>query len=241
MKKALLSLATGLLLASGSFAQNITINELGQTTNLSGQIHDYELSASVSDFHMVDFLFNNLSNTGQPWIITRRILNEPVGWGNYYCWGVEGQLGSCYAADTNEYFNSGIVTVPVQSAGLVATYITSPDAGVATYRYYVSTDGATYLDSMDLRVTSVLSLTDLAPSLSVSISPNPASDYITVSADGVDDATVRIMDVLGNLISTKKITGSKTFDVSEYRNGIYFVIVESSGVKTVNRKVVIRH
>ncbi len=237
MKKTLLLLATGLLLASGSFAQNITINEYGETINVSGQIID--VTANEADTTYI--LFNNLSQSNQPWIITRRILTQPVGWENYLCWGLNGGIGICYPVSLVEYSNSNSETIPASNSGKLSAYVTPNQAGVAWYRYYISTDGATYLDSVDLRVTSTLSIAEVAPSLNVSIAPNPSSEFITVTAEGVNKATVRIIDVLGNLILTNEITESKMFDVSEYRNGIYFIIVESNGAKTVNRKVIIHH
>ena len=116
MKKTLLSLAFGLIIASSSFSQNITINLSGTSNNISGQTHLYDLASSVNNYHLVDFLYNNESQTGQPWIITRRIVNEPAGWSNYFCWGVNGLVGNCYQAVSDEYFDSGLITVPSMEA-----------------------------------------------------------------------------------------------------------------------------
>jgi hypothetical protein len=78
-------------------------------------------------------------------------------------------------------------------------------------------------------------------SVEVNVAPNPATDYVKVTAEGVESATVKMIDVLGNVILKETIKGSKTIDVSEFRNGIYFVIIEAEGVKTINRKVIVRH
>jgi len=48
-------------------------------------------------------------------------------------------------------------------------------------------------------------------------------------------------DVLGNTLLSKKISGSETIDVSEFRNGIYFITMEAKGAKKINRKVIVRH
>lgn len=241
MKKTLLTLAAGLFIASGSIAQNISIYESGQTVNVSGQALTYEVTGAVTNHHMIDFEFNNLGQTDAPWIITRRIMSQPVTWGNTYCWGILGQIGNCYPVSGDEYFDSQLLDIPAGGAGLVSTYVDSPESGSSHYRYYVSTDGSTYEDSVDIVVTSIATINEVAPSLTVNVAPNPASDYVKVTAQGVQEASVRIIDILGNVILTTTIQESKTIDVSEFRNGIYFISVESKGVKAVNRKVIVRH
>jgi hypothetical protein len=59
---------------------------------------------------------------------------------------------------------------------------------------------------------------------------------------GIETASVRIVDVLGNvLLKESTINGSKRLDVSNFRNGVYFVIVESHGTKSITRKVIVKH
>lgn len=241
MKRTLLSLAAGLLLASGTMAQNTSIFESGQAVNLSGTVFNYDLTAAATNEHMVDFIVNNLSQTGEPWIITRRILTQPATWSNYFCWGVTGQIGNCYPTSTNEFFDSDAFTIPAGGSGVLSTYVTSTESGTSTYRYYVSTDGTNFIDSVDILVSSSVGIEEITPSLTVNVAPNPASDYVKVTAQGVNQASIRIIDVLGNVIMTSTINESKTIDVSEFRNGIYFILVESAGVKAVNRKVIVRH
>ncbi|NRA11096.1 MAG: hypothetical protein HRT57_03970 [Crocinitomicaceae bacterium] len=69
MRKALLSLAFGLLLVSSANAQDITINEYGETVNVSGQTIDI----SVSEADTVYLTFNNLSQSSKLWHITGQV------------------------------------------------------------------------------------------------------------------------------------------------------------------------
>ena len=170
---------------------------------------------------------------------------------DFLCWGHESDAfgGTCIDAlsmdsDLWSMQAAQAVTVADGEYGFISGHVTPSfnDPAVVTYRYFVGVDGDPYQDSMDVVVSlSAASIVETEPSLTVNVAPNPASDYVTVSAEGVSDASVKIMDVLGNKIMTSTIVGSKTIDVSEYRNGIYFIIVESKGVKTINRKVIIRH
>lgn len=239
MKKTLL-LSVATILASVSFGQ-MTIEVEGISTDISGQIHDEVVASGSSDYHVVNFIVTNNTGSAQSWIVTRRNMTEPAGWGNYYCWGQTGVIGNCYAASSNEFFNSNAESIPDGSSGTLSTYVSTTSGEVSQYRYYVSTDGQNFVDSVDLRINYVAAVEPISPILEVSIAPNPATDYIKVTAGGVESASVKIMDVLGNVIMKTTIAESKTIDVSEYRNGIYFVIVESQGQKTISRKVFVRH
>ena len=77
--------------------------------------------------------------------------------------------------------------------------------------------------------------------ISVTIGPNPATDYIQITMNGVESANLKIMDALGTTISKEAITSKKKINVSDLRNGVYFVVIEIPGSKTITRKVIIRH
>lgn len=77
---------------------------------------------------------------------------------------------------------------------------------------------------------------------SVNISPNPATSQISISANTALDFQVKMVDVLGNLILSESFTdGSGKLDITKYRNGIYFIKIEADGVRTITRKLIIRH
>jgi hypothetical protein len=52
---------------------------------------------------------------------------------------------------------------------------------------------------------------------------------------------MRIVDVLGNVVSKETITGTKKIDLSNFRNGVYFITIETSNGKTINRKLIVKH
>ncbi|MBK8369471.1 MAG: T9SS type A sorting domain-containing protein [Bacteroidetes bacterium] len=64
----------------------------------------------------------------------------------------------------------------------------------------------------------------------MSIYPNPANDFMTVSlVDGSTEATtIYIMNALGEIVLTEKATSSNTtLNINNLTNGIYFIKVES--------------
>jgi hypothetical protein len=116
-------------------------------------------------------------------------------------------------------------------------------ASTGTYRYYV-TDAATgtYLDSIDLTINFALAVNPIKQNPTISLSPNPATDNVTVQLGNTETGSVRIVDALGNVVYNEQIAnGTKSIDVSNFKNGVYFVIIDPSDAKPVNRKLIIRH
>ncbi|MCO4813877.1 MAG: T9SS type A sorting domain-containing protein [Flavobacteriales bacterium] len=243
MKKILLSIATIFSLVSVVSAQSITVNIDGETTNISGTTEMIPvITEVVYNHHLIDFVYNNNTGSTQDWTVTRVILNETPGWSNYLCWGTLGDAGVCHPANSDIIWSApNIATVPNGGAARVQAYVTAPTGGTATYRYYVSNDGQTYLDSLDLQVNSALSINENSK-VSMTVAPNPSSDYFVVNTSNADNGSIKIVDVLGNIISEEAMTASsKKINVSNFRNGVYFVIIDSENAKPVTRRIIVRH
>jgi plastocyanin len=58
------------------------------------------------------------------------------------------------------------------------------------------------------------------------ISPNPASDKLSISADS-NDFTVKIFDMMGGEILSKRMVNDYVLDVSLLQSGFYFIQVSS--------------
>jgi len=66
--------------------------------------------------------------------------------------------------------------------------------------------------------------------------PNPATNYITIATAEINTGTIRIMNLLGQEMSSHTITGTLTsVDISALVEGIYFVSVESGTQKIVKK------
>ncbi len=66
--------------------------------------------------------------------------------------------------------------------------------------------------------------------------PNPATNYITIATEEITTGTIRIMNLLGQEMSSHQITGTLTsVDITNLGEGIYFVSVESGTQKIVKK------
>ncbi len=247
MNKFLLSIIAIISITSFSFSQ-IEMYVNGGSVDLSGDV--YNINAWNGGEVHTEIIVVNSTGTDLQWVATRRRINEIPTWTDYMCWGQLGDpFGACYGAsqmDTNPWTSpqSDIVTILAGDSGIFSNY-TTPDysaSGTVTYRYYVGPDANNPMDSIDLVIGFTLGLDEVTPSLSVNIAPNPSNDYFVVSANGANASSIKVVDVLGNVILSEKMTtASKKIDVSSYRNGVYFVIIESDEAKPVTKRIVVRH
>ena len=234
----------------GLNAQNtISIEIPGTNTDISGQTH--EVALTTTDPVEVSFdLINNTGSTHQ-WRITRDKISVPTTWSDFLCWGhcTDQFGGTCYAANVSDPWTtpatqSVLFDVNNGECGKLKVTINPDDwttTGQARYRYYVSDNGTNFSDSVDLVLSYIAALKPVKEEISVNIGPNPAADYIQITMNGIESANLKIMDALGTTISKEAITSKKKINVSDLRNGVYFVVIEIPGSKTITRKVIIRH
>lgn len=248
MKKLILSVfaIAGLAASASSQIEIYVDGDATQTDYAGGGTYTYYANASADNEKKIKIY--NESGSTEMWLISRRRLNEPASWEDYLCWGHETDQfgGICIGAGAMDMelfsMTTNAVTVDDGEHGILAAHTnTTADTGTGTYRYYVGTAQNPFQDSITVEVIlTPASITEVQPELTVGVQPNPASDNFTVTTSGVNTANVQIVDVLGNVVLNTNISGSKTFNVAEYRNGIYFVTVSSKGTR-VSRKVIIRH
>ena len=86
--------------------------------------------------------------------------------------------------------------------------------------------------------TSTVGIEDEALT-SVSVFPNPSSDIVNVELGANTEATVTIVDILGQVVYSAKETflagERKVIDLSNNAKGMYILSVEGEGVNTVER------
>ena len=245
MKKILLSLLVfGGLSLSANAQFEFYVQGDATNTNYAGGTYQIVAQDAVDQYTKIDIY--NKTGSDDSFVIGRRRLTPEAGsWTDFMCWGGPGGGGLCIDAPImdQEYFQMQNSAVPIvnNENGLLESHIepSYTDPGTYTYRYYVGTLQNNLMDSMDVEVT-ITPLSVPEPKLTVGIHPNPASSFIQVQADGFESADIKVVDVLGNLVYSSTLTGSTKIDVSEFRNGIYFVTVSSEGTR-VSRKVIVRH
>jgi len=231
-------------------AQNtISIEIPGTNTDISGQTHEVALTTTDP----VEVSFDLINNTGatHQWRITRDKISVPTTWSDFLCWGhcTDQFGGTCYAANVSDPWTtpanpSVLFDINNSECGKLKVTVNPYDwntNGQAHYRYYLSDDGTNFSDSVDLVLSFTAALKPVKEEISVTIGPNPASDYIQITTSGLEAANIKIMDALGTTISKETVISSKKINVSELRNGVYFFVIEIPGSKTITRKVIIRH
>ena len=248
MKKIILSLFTVLCVAAVSSAQ-VEMYVDGGTTNYAGG-GVFNVTAVNGNELIHEIHVENHSGVDKDWFVSRTRINRPLTWTDFLCWGHESDQfgGTCIDGQTMDsdpwsMVASQAVTVADSEYGFISSHITPgvSDPAVVTYRYYIGTVANPFEDSMDIEVSLVLSVSEVAP-LSVNLMPNPASEQLTINTSGVHNASAKMIDVLGNVVMLEAITGnSKTINVKKFKNGIYFLTINAEGIKPVTRRVLIRH
>lgn len=233
------------------FAQDgIIITVEGQTTDISGGTHT--MTAPSNQVFDVPFHVENQTGQSHQWVVTRYKVNVPTGWADGLCWGhgTDPFGGTCYSSSqmngnpwSSPASQSVLFTINNGEYGKMKPQINPDDftSGTAHYRYYVSDPGSGYSDSVDLVVDFTASLTQIKDPVSVSIVPNPASDYIQISMTGIESASLKMVDVFGSTVLKENIGSTKKLNVSDFNSGIYFLVFDVPGRKSFTRKVIIRN
>lgn len=232
----------------------IEIRKSGETTDISGTIVTENVEASDLPLGMWDkskFYVYNMSGADERFRVKRVRVSVPADWNDEVCWPP-----LCYPT-------SGDVFITPNSAGhgpVIYNGDKETDLGgdaeikpqiypgqvgsSATYRYVVTDlTGDVHYDSITLVINYVasVSVASIQKNVELTMSPNPAVDVVSISAEGIADAKIRVVDVLGNVVYTGEFNNTKKLNVSEFRNGVYFVTVQTESNKGFTKKLVVRH
>lgn len=200
-----------------------------------------EITFDISGSSEIHFTWNVKNVSGAPIQaeVARRVLIEGApSWEDVVCFGV-----TCYPASSSANWTGSQPVSLNHNETALADLKIYPNGGPANalYRYYFGSSNNPYMDSVDVRVRNVLSVKEPKKTLSLSVAPNPANDYLTIKAPVTDNASIKVVDVLGNVILMESFNGSKTINTAAYRNGVYFVILSGEGLNGITRKVVVKH
>jgi hypothetical protein len=173
----------------------------------------------------------------------------PAGWSDLICWGhsTDAFGGTCFSSSQmlgNPWttpVSSNFTVSPNEYGKLKVTINPEEGAtGLGHYRYYVSNDGVNFIDSVDIKFDYSLSVQEVEP-IQVSIVPNPASDFIQINLSGAVTAQMKMVDVLGSEVLNQTVMSTASFDISNFRNGVYIMTFNAPGSKSIVRKVIVKH
>ena len=261
MKKIILNSIAILGLSLSTIAQDnihITMVKTGTFPLVAtGDVTDYSSGHSafeynVSSSNTVNFEMDIENNTGvsKSWRITRfNEVGTPSDWTSYICCGV-----ACFPVSTaNPYVTPAsnftanpqiIKTIEVANGGtgFLSFHVTPNSAGTGRYMLYLTdNDNTVKEDSIEININSSVGIKEVKQTPSFSMYPNPSTDFVTLELNNGKTGTVKIVDLVGNVVYSESIISTAKLNVSEFKNGIYFVTVESEGIKLSSRKLVIRH
>ena len=89
-----------------------------------------------------------------------------------------------------------------------------------------------------VHVQTCTAISDPSPEPGIVLYPNPSMNQLTLQFPDITKTTVTIYDVLGKKILSAEFTGSKTFNISDWSEGTYVMMI-TSAYKTIYKKVVV--
>lgn len=259
MKKTILLSLFALAFSSLS-AQSFQIREAGSTINVSGDTIYYDIMASevtpgdeFAFWEHAKFHVYNFSGSDQQIRLKRVRLNVPADWDDKICWPP-----TCFNTSGNPYLtpNSGAYTAPIIYDGgnitdknnavaeIKPQFYPGTLGSIATYKYVLMDASATQsIDSITFIITYTddLGINDLKKDIVVSLNPNPASNYVNVSAAGLSNAQIVVLDVLGNVVYKNEFSNELKLNTTSLNDGVYFINIQSDGAKRITKKLVVRH
>ncbi len=172
------------------------------------------------------FVTNN-TGSSQNWLITRRNILQPADWVNYLCWG-----DLCYSAYPLDIWSTNSATLTNGEDRKLTLYVNAPTVGVAHYRYYVSTDGVNFEDSVDvlMNVTSTAGISELHTNDNI-LFPNPAQNMVTISGFKNTSYSLKAYDNSGREVIDLKNATQNKIDVSNLNNGNYIFIIQNNSTQ----------
>ncbi len=222
----------------------------GDLTDYSSGHSAFVYNTSLTGTLIFDIDIENTTGSEKAWRVTR--INEigmPSNWTNSICCGVK-----CFPASAmNPYVtpisiysvNPQIInTIDVSNGedGQMSLHVNASSVGSGLFTLYLTDNkNTTHEDSIQIQIIYTLGIDDLMSNSSFSLYPNPANNHLSIQLKNNEKGNLKIVDLVGNIIYSESIVSNSKINVSEFKNGIYFVLVETNGVQTQMEKLVIKH
>lgn len=167
-----------------------------------------------------------------------------AAWTEIICWGdITGLSGGCPSVSNDSAWitpldqianltnvNYGLGTMHINPGGT---------SGTCHYRYYITTAAGVPVDSVDVKMTSTAGIKE-NESVTLSLYPNPAREYLTVASAATGEMSVSITDVLGKEVFADRFSGSKNIDLEHFSTGVFMVSITNNEGIIETRRIVVR-
>lgn len=175
------------------------------TTNATPGSGDANDSLSIDD---IEFIYSS-------WLNGISVGGEPISWFSKgtmdYTVGV---------SDTSQLTTSEVTATPEASDATLRIDRSRLDDTTALVAITVTAEDGVTMHTYCVTLTSSNSVgIDAVKGNPVQIYPNPATDRITVEAEG----EVSLHDLTGRLLTTRTVHGSDTFDLTPFPSGVYLL------------------
>ncbi len=259
MKKILHILSIALI-STWTSAQSIIVTD--ESNNVIENAGVVSLSLSTNELISGEylepkFLVKNNTDENLVLFIRRTIVDVPSQWEDQVCWPPSCFItnnAATYSTPTGTTIRTTVLAnssltnhIEIHADDTPFTAYIKPNIyinntfGVGTYRYeVVDFESNDVLFTFDLELTTTLTTSNLKKESTISLAPNPASDIVTISIPDGGSGSIQMIDVLGNVVYNSEFTGSKKINTATFKNGVYFVVINTNGMKT-NKKLVVRH
>ena len=246
MNKLVLSLFASVAIGLSGNAQNVAFYEGStSTTDISGTTVTVQVTSSIYEGF---FYGKNLSGTPVEVKVRRvSLIAPPAAVTEQVCTGPVPDptaIGNCFdiaAGNANWLSPNQYVIDDANKANIEVHIDPHGSTGMVHNRYYLEDLNGNKLDSMDLKIANFASIKDVKPSVTFTAFPNPADDILNLTVQGSTENTVKLVDVLGNVVMEDKMTSNKKIDVRDFKNGVYILTVYANGALLQTRRVVVRH
>jgi hypothetical protein len=136
--------------------------------------------------------------------------------------------------------NNTSPAIPGGAPSLSGFYVITPT--VSTYQQILVNQSGTCTKTFYYNQVVVdcgpVGINEIDANNTLSIYPNPANDFITISlvAESAEATTIYIINALGEIVLTEQATSSNTtLNTSNLTNGIYFVKIESKNSSAIKK------
>lgn len=211
-------------------------------TDYSSGHSPFIYNVTSSNIYNFEIDVKNETGVNKTWKLIR--FNEsdvPSTWSTTVCGGSACSMNSplnpyCFTPPVSNPFN-----VPNGTTGFISFHVTVNSLGTGTYKVYLGTDCTSFDDSIEFQINSTVGIDELSSKTNFSVFPNPSNDIVSVKMENNKKGNLKIVDIIGNVIYEEVIVNSTTLNVSEFKNGIYFVAIENDDQISSNKKLIVKH
>ena len=168
--------------------------------------------------------------------------NVPFDWTDAVCFGI-----NCFNPSIDNPWCSSVapantLSIPNNSIGSIFFHVTPNNYAIGNYKLYVGYDCNNYVDSISIQVNyESLGINEINKLNQFSINPNPSDNFTSIQMNNKEKGMVKIVDLFGNILYYESILSSSIINTLDFKDGFYFVTIESEGLKLASRKLVVRH